>query len=204
MSPEGSIGIAVVGCMTDARDISTFQPLDTIVAPTAYKRFFVDFAKYEFEGKFVAIMASSGSVDTNKNRFRLDKINFVDLPSCGNVTNVVATTPNDPSKIVLSWDKTDAAAWVVCVSESPFNYDDIDKKKNWFYNDTVTTNNVEITDLKGPGHKYYYTVRAICDEISGEWTYPETFKTGCFDVQSIPYYENFDNIFEHFPKSNTL
>jgi hypothetical protein len=99
MSPEGSIGIAIVGCMTDARDISTFQPLDTIVAPTAYKRFFVDFGKYEFEGKFVAIMASSGSVDTNKNRFRLDKINFVDLPSCGNVTNVVATTPNDPSKI---------------------------------------------------------------------------------------------------------
>lgn len=193
MTPEGSIGIAIVGCMTDARDISTFQPLDTIVAPTAYKRFFVDFGKYEFEGKFVAIMASSGSVDTNKNRFRLDKINFVDLPSCGNVTNVVATTPNDPSKIVLSWDKTDAAAWVVCVSESPFNYEDIDKKKNWFYNDTVTTNNVEITNLKGPGHKYYYTVRAICDEISGEWTYPETFKTGCFDVQSIPYYENFDN-----------
>lgn len=193
MSPEGSSGVAVVGCMTDARDISTFQPLDTIVAPTGYKRYFIDFANYQFNGKFVAIMASSGSVDSNKNRFRLDKINFVDLPTCGNVTNVVATSPNDPSKIILSWDKTDAKAWVVCVANTTFNYEDIDTKKNWFSCDTVTTNSVEITGLQGPGHKYYYTVRALCDDIAGEWTYPEFFKTGCFDVQSLPYYENFDN-----------
>ena len=193
-APENN-GIVVVGCMTDARDITTFKPLDTVSAVKGYSYHYFDFVNYEVEGKFIAMLVEQeNGVSEIVNSIRLDKIKFATMPTCGNVTNVVAVTPNDPSIAVISWDATNADAWVVCLSKSSFTYEGIDKISNWYYKDTVTTNSVTISNLQAPGRKYYYTVCAICDGVSGEWTYPASFETGCYDVQPIPYTENFDNL----------
>lgn len=188
-------GTVVVGCMTDARDITTFKPLDTISAVKGYSYHYMDFVNYELEGKFIAMLVEQeNGVSEIVNSIRLDKIKFIPMPSCGNVTNVEATSLSDPSKVVISWDATNADAWVVCLSKSKFTYEGIDKVSKWYYKDTVTTNSVEISNLEAPGRKYYYTVSAICDGVSGEWTHPTSFETGCYDIQPIPYTENFDNL----------
>lgn len=193
-APENN-GIVVVGCMTDARDITTFKPLDTISAVKGYSYHYFDFVNYELEGKFIAMLVEQeNGVSEVVNSIRLDKVKFLPMPSCGNVTNVEAVPSSDPTKVVISWDATNADAWVVCVSKSQFKHEGIDKVSKWYYKDTVTTNSVEISGLEAPGHKYYYTVSALCDGVSGEWTYPDYFETGCFDIQPIPYVENFDNL----------
>ena len=194
-SPDNN-GTVVVGSMTDARDISTFKPLTTISAVKGYSYHYLDFVNYEeMEGKFIAMLVEQeNGVSEVVNSIRIDKIKFLTMPSCGNVTNVDAVAAADPSKVVISWDATNADAWVVCISKSQFTYEGIDRISNWYYRDTVTTNSVEISNLEAPGRKYYYTVRAVCDGISGEWTHPASFETGCYDVQPIPYVENFDNL----------
>ncbi len=193
-SPENN-GTVVVGSMTDARDITTFKPLTTISAVKGYSYHYIDFVEYELEGKFIAMLVEQeNAVSEVVNSIRLDKVKFLPMPSCGNVTNVVATPSSDPSKVVISWDATNADAWVVCVAKSQFTYEGIDKILSWYFKDTVNTNSIEISNLEAPGRKYYFTVRAICDGVFGEWTRPASFETGCYDVQPIPYIENFDNL----------
>ncbi len=188
-------GSVIVGCMADARDINTFKPLTTFSAVKGYSYQYVDFVNYDIEGKFIAILVEQDNGITEIiNSIRLDKIKFAVMPSCGNVTNIVAVTPNDPSKINISWDNTNADAWIVCLSKTQFTYESIDKITNWDYKETVTTNSIEISNLKGPGHKYYYTVCAVCNGVQGEWSHPASFETGCYDVQPVPYSQNFDEL----------
>ncbi len=192
MSPTGN-GAIMVGCMTDARDITTFQPLTTITAEKSFKYNFVDFADYDIKGKFIAILAST-EIANGRNNVRLDKIKFMVMPTCGNVTNIVATEQGDPTKMLLSWDKTDADSWEVRLSDVAFSYENIETHPKWDYNGEVATNSVVFENLKGPGRRYYYTVRAICNGVQGEWSHPESFRTGCVAVQTVPYIEDFDNV----------
>ena len=196
MTPTANAGVVSVGFMSDARDISTFQSIATLNAETSYNYHYVDFVNYNVSGKFVAFMVSTDDVVGDKNHVCIDKIKFAEMPTCGNVTNIVATS-NDPSRLTLSWDNTSANAWVVRLAETSIVYETIETRTSWKFVDTVTVNSVDITDLKGPGHKYYYTVKALCDTaggVIGEWSYPAMIETGCFDVHAIPYFEDFENV----------
>ena len=189
-------GAVVVGVMSDARDFTTFQPVDTFKAETSYIYHYIDFVNYDVNGKFVAFLVSTDNVELDKNTVRINKIKFDEMPSCGNVVNIQAMSPSDPSRLIISWDKTTADAWVVRVAKNTITYEGIDSRKEWFTDDTITTNSIEITGLDGPGYKYYYTIKALCDTtlgVFGEWSYPVEFETGCFDVQAIPYSEDFEN-----------
>ena len=83
-APENN-GTVVVGCMTDARDITTFKPLDTISAVKGYSYHYLDFVNYEeMEGKFIAMLVEQengvSEVDYSSERNNSSYLSKNDLP----------------------------------------------------------------------------------------------------------------------------
>ena len=193
----GYKGSFVVGLMSDANDISTFEPIDTLsVTSTKLNHYFYDLNGLGEENKFFAVYADLENV-LGSNRFIVDKVRYSEIPSCPTASNVqVKLNLDEPSKVELSWDAEDVVAWKVRLSKTKYETDSMSgdvSAYDFVYNDTVTTNNVVFTGLEFPKVDYYYTIQAICDEIDGEWLAVGSFNTECYDKEPIPYLENFDN-----------
>lgn len=193
----GYKGSFVVGLMSDANDISTFEPIDTLsVTSTKLNHYFYDLNGLGEENKFFAVYADLENV-LGSNRFIVDKVRYSEIPSCPTASNVqVKLNLDEPSKVELSWDAEDVVAWKVRLSKTKYETDSMSgdvSAYDFVYNDTVTTNNVVFTGLEFPKVDYYYTIQAICDEMDGEWLAVGSFNTECYDKEPIPYLENFDN-----------
>lgn len=193
----GYKGSFVVGLMSDANDISTFEPIDTLsVTSTKLNHYFYDLNGLGEENKFFAVYADLENV-LGSNRFIVDKVRYSEIPSCPTASNVqVKLNLDEPSKVELSWDAEDVVAWKVRLSKTKYETDSMSgdvSAYDFIYNDTVTTNNVVFTGLEFPKVDYYYTIQAICDEMDGEWMAVGSFITECYDKEPIPYLENFDN-----------
>ena len=188
----------VVGLLSDANDISTFTPIDTINLNDGEGRnVFYDLGKYKQYGKFFAIYASTDDVEgkANDNRFYFDNVEFISMPPCADPTNFKFTSaPNDPSKVTMTWDANGATSWEVRISEYAYSPEEADgERAEYIYNGSVTTNSLTLEDLKFPKAKYYYSLRSICDESTvGYWTLFESFETECYAVETTPYVETFD------------
>ena len=188
----------VVGLLSDANDISTFTPIDTInLKDGESKNVFFDLGKHASKGKFFAIYASTDDVagKANDNRFFIDNVEVVNMPPCPDPIDFTFTSaPNDPSKVTMTWNANGANAWVVRISEQAYSPDEMDGERAvYIYNDTVSTNSLTLENLQFPKHKYYYSLRSICDEETyGEWTYFESFETECYTTEELPYVENFN------------
>ena len=199
IADNNAFSSTVVGLLSDANDISTFTPIDTInLKDGEGKNVFFDLGKHKAKGKFFAIYGSTDDVEGKAvdNRFFVDNIEFVNIPPCPDPTNIIFTSaPNDPSKVTMTWDANGANAWVVRISEQAYSPDDMDSEKAvYVYNDTVKTNSLLLENLKFPKHKYYYSLRSICDaETLGEWTYFESFETECYTTEKLPYVEDFND-----------
>ena len=193
----GYKGSFVVGLMSDANDISTFEPIDTLsVTSTKLNHYFYDLNGLGEENKFFAVYADLENV-LGSNRFIVDKVRYSEIPSCPTASNVqVKLNLDEPSKVELSWDAEDVVAWKVRLSKTKYETDSMSgdvSAYDFVYNDTVTPNNVVFTGLEFPKVDYYYTIQAICDEMDGEWLAVGSFNTECYDKEPIPYLENFDN-----------
>lgn len=203
-STQGLRSVMIVGVMSDANDISTFQIIDTItpgwdggVFISSQKYFYYyDLANYDVEGKYFALFTDSKFVDAGgRGSIHVDDVTFAKKPSCEEPTNFVVTPSRiDPSKVTITWDANGNTSWEVRVTANqiPFNDVDVVEPSQYVFNATVTTNSVEVTGLRHPNFEYYYTVRPTCDKGRGEWTYFESFRTDCYEFEPIPYIEDFD------------
>ena len=201
---QGLHSVVIVGVMSDANDISTFQIIDTIspgweggVYISSQKYFYYyDLVDYNVNGKYLAFLGDSKFVaEGARGEVRFDDVKFAKLPSCTAPSNfVVEPSRVDPSTAALSWDANGSTSWEVRVSsrEIPFDSVDLVDPQEFVFTETVTTSNVLITGLRHPDFEYFYTVRPTCAKGLGDWTYFESFRTECYEEEPLPYFENFE------------
>lgn len=191
----------IVGFMSDANDISTFHPIDTIELNEGVSKYvYYDLNNYKGEGKFFAIYASGDDVKgkASANMFYVDEIKFSKIPVCETPTNInIVANPTNPTEVTFSWDANGVNTWVFRLFEKKYTtdemYEEASNKLEYVYNDTLTTNSITIKDLKAPKHTYYYSIRSLCGASAGEWTFVADYITECKAFEYLPFKETFED-----------
>ncbi|MBQ8721298.1 MAG: T9SS type A sorting domain-containing protein [Paludibacteraceae bacterium] len=190
-------GYLEVGVMSVANDVSTFQAIDTIKLGTKERKYIYNLDEYDVKGQFWAFRVDSKIVTSEKNVACIDDVRFYKVPSCKSPSNIeLVSIPGDPTKMTLTWDANGAKSWAVRLSREEYPIDSMfsnTQNYEYVYDNTVNTNSITFTDLRPSGFKYYYTICPICGEEKGNWTLWDSLTTNCYDVEAIPYVENFDN-----------
>lgn len=188
-----------VGVMSDAKDISTFTPVDTIWVDNAWKQFKVSFDKYHGNGHFIALRArNEGPVYSDNSSFATSNINLIDnlifeaIPDCREPDNVNVSFDND--KVTLSWDALGMNKWRVRLWKGEIKEETLeDDSYSNYIKDEIVSDNPSVTFEIEPNEvQYYYSVAAICGEERSLWKLPSQFTTVCLDGQPLPYKMNFD------------
>ena len=185
---RGVYGCFEVGIMTDANDINSFEPIDTIeTRSTEWGRYTVDFDGYEGTGKFVAFK-SVYSVEHEGNVFVYDNLKIDEIPQCLDVQNVQIVP--DETSAEITWDAmTAATGWEVKVSAEKISYDEIETtSQEKFLPVEVTGEKAIVSGLEPREHVYYVWIRPVCEEGTyGDWSMPYEFKTICLEYEPLPY-----------------
>ena len=194
---------AVIGCMTDANDMNSFIPIDTIEPSyLEYDYYEYDFSSYpQTEGKFFAIkMEPLDFTYTTRtsytNKIHVTNMVFAKSLDCKAPSDIQAEVDlYDPSKATITWEANGVTEWNVRVAETEYNKDRFltEDTFEFIYNAKVTSPKVEITGLEFPYHKYYYWIQPVCEGTGGEWTVVRDFETFCPAVRSLPYFQNFED-----------
>jgi hypothetical protein len=196
-----------VGVMSDANDPSTFVVIDTITAGMGYEYYSYELSKYDVKGKFVAFKIDKGQYEEDYSSCYvwIDDVKYETIPECAFPTNPVVTSdPNDPSRVTIKWDANGVTQWNVRMAEVEYNRDSLyvdSLNYSYVFNGTTNTNSVEITGLKFPAKTYYYWLQPICGDKAGRWTVTYKYKSECYGIQPLPYFEDFEN--EAYSTSST-
>lgn len=172
--------ILQIGLMSDATDVSTFEPVDTVIgSQLEWIDVMVPLSSYSGTGRHVAILAGELSTQTfcYVDNFKLDIIH-----SCAQPTNLVAhmTTHNSTN---LTWvpSGTDTL-WRVAYC--------LDGSSDWNYQ-LANSNNFTLTGLNS-GSTYFIKVCALCDSVNeSAYTDVITINTQCSPISMLPYMEDF-------------
>ena len=160
----------IVGVMTDAGNISTFEPIDTIApSSTSYINDTVRFANYTGTGKYIALKAPKMS-GTNYNEGYVDNI-VVDVAPfiCNAPTNVTASNVQQTSATIT---------WTAANGESDWVLQYREPSGSWSSDINVTgTPSHNLTGLTA-STQYEVRVQAVCDNThSSDWSATATFTT---------------------------
>ena len=174
-----------VGVMTDPTDIATFQYIDTIevdYSNTNWDLYPVNLEDYNGYGEYIAIRANRPDTDQAWVGY-IDDIHLDNVPICRRVRNVDVhhITTNSAT---LSWTRGGReTSWELIVGDSVYYATDT------FY--TVSTLDSNTT--------YTAIVSAVCSE--GDTSIPTAveFYTPCYFLNSLPYFNNFENETHHDP-----
>ena len=174
-----------VGVMTDPTDIATFQYIDTIevdYSNTNWDLYPVNLEDYNGYGEYIAIRANRPDTDQAWVGY-IDDIHLDNVPICRRVRNVDVhhITTNSAT---LSWTRGGReTSWELIVGDSVYYATDT------FYTISTLDSNTF----------YDVTVRAICGE--GDTSIPTAveFHTPCYFLNSLPYFNNFENETHHDP-----
>ena len=202
-NPEDSYKLAkaVVGFMSVANDITTFEAIDTIPLNEGVGRYvFYDLDKYtNIKGKFFAVLSLGDAVAGKSayNSFYVDDVKYTAIPECASPTNIkIVATPEDPSEVKFSWDANGADAWVFRLFATKHTTDEMEgdaaNQIAYLYNDTLYANSITVKNLEYPNVKYYYSIRSICGTKGGEWTFVDEYMTECKGYEKLPYTEDFE------------
>ncbi len=202
-NPEDSYKLAeaVVGFMSVANDITTFEAIDTIPLNEGVGRYvFYDLDKYtNIKGKFFAVLSLGDAVvgKSAYNSFYVDDVKYTAIPECASPTNIkIVATPEDPSEVKFSWDANGADAWVFRLFATKHTTDEMEgdaaNQIAYLYNDTLYANSITVKNLEYPNVKYYYSIRSICGTKGGEWTFVDEYMTECKGYEKLPYTEDFE------------
>ena len=202
-NPEDSYKLAeaVVGFMSVANDITTFEAIDTIPLNEGVGKYvFYDLDKYtNIKGKFFAVLSLGDAVAGKSayNSFYVDDVKYTAIPECASPTNVkIVATPEDPSEVKFSWDANGADAWVFRLFATKHTTDEMEgdaaNQIAYLYNDTLYANSITVKGLDYPNVKYYYSIRSICGTKGGEWTFVDEYITECKGYEKLPYTEDFE------------
>ena len=185
----------MVGIMSDASDINTFYPLDTIIPKYKHKLYTIEFDKYpaDSNGRFFCILLRQAMNTATGTSAYIDNLLLEKIPECREPYNVdVQTTATTAT---LNWEKL-ADSYNIRIhtdtlSEAQLDDDDF----NFIFKaDAVTDLPIEIKDLTAGQEEYHYYIQPVCGSKKGEWTTGESFKTQCYSQEKLPYYVSFDGI----------
>lgn len=195
-SSEDNNGAVIVGVMSSANDISTFQAIDTIKLDTKEKKYVYNLDEYDVEGQFFAFLVDSRLVQTTKNVVCVDDVRFSEIPVCKSPSDIeIVSVVGDPTKMTLQWKANGAKSWkirlfepeykkvsktttnpITGVAKTTYTWEpvlpNIDSmysttyQYDYIYDNTVNTNSIQFTDLRPSGNVYYYTICSVCE--SGE------------------------------------
>lgn len=121
-SSEDNNGAVVVGVMSVANDISTFQPIDTIKLGSKDKKYVYNLDEYnKVEGQFWAFLVDSRLVQTDKNVVCIDDVRFSSIPVCKSPSDIdIVSVVGDPTKMTLKWKANGAKSWMVRLFEPEY------------------------------------------------------------------------------------
>ena len=174
-----------VGVMVDPYDLSTFTQLATFEGPSgSYLKCEVDLDGTA-PGHYLAFVAikpeaknaTTGSVN------HIDAIHLDETPSCREAVSVAAT--DDGTTLNLTWATRGMSNWLVELfagsnSDSLLSVQNVEAP-------AVTFDSLDVLT------SYYYRINTICgsDTLIGENKL--SYKTGCEDIATLPWTENFDS-----------
>ncbi len=121
-SSEDHNGAVVVGVMSIANDISTFQAIDTIKLDTKDKKYVYNLDEYSnVNGQFWAFLVDSRLVKTTKNVVCIDDVRFSEIPNCKSPSDLeIVSIEGDPTKMTLKWKANGAKSWEIRLFEPEY------------------------------------------------------------------------------------
>lgn len=184
-----------VGVMSDPLDESTFELIETIQPRYAgqWKTYNVYFDAYEGNARHIAFRMPT--INNYSGYLYVDDLKIDSISGCVppreiTVENVTGSTAD------VSWRVVgEVGDYRVKVTDAPLGrWED---EANIFETKVEGTNEVQITGLRS-AKQYYVYVRTDC----GDGTYSvgmseATYRTGCADIEPLPFYENFDSYEEN-------
>lgn len=185
-----------IGIMSDANDVESYQPLDTITIETMtkanYRSYAYDLSQYKFEGRFFVVKLDYEYTKAWSHLW-IDDVRFYESSTCAEPTDLKAEVVED--KATISWKNNGASSWNVIVTEKEYSADEIDNltREQYFVKQSTTKNSVTITGLNTGEKTYYYYVQSNCEGELSIWSLPQSFKTECRQVEVIPYTMDFDD-----------
>jgi len=167
----------IIGVMSDAADVSTFVPVDTIYLWkfATYEEFIVSLENYQGTGGAVALMSNFDQ----PNQIYVDDFTIERRGATKKILDVKALAADASADI--TWGNV-AASYSVYVL--PYKTDDLDTISASPV--VVSTNSYKATDLE-ESTPYYAYVKAP----GYEWSNPVEFRTFC--AKSIPMFFDFDS-----------
>ena len=141
----------------------------------------VSFTIYNADG---TVMASISDASMLGGTFHTDT---VVCPTCPRPRGLVASNVTNSSALITWSESSIATSWVVEYANGMFTPGSGDATVEY-----LTDTTLSLTGLSG-NTAYYVYVRALCsDDDSSAWTML-SFRTACgTELQTLPYYENFD------------
>lgn len=178
----------VVGICTEPGVMSTFTPIDTVVAPTAsgWYDYEVPFSQYHAAGRYVTFKGFSEHT-TSASLF-LDEVSIETIPTCRRPDTLTAYDATATS-VTLAWrNHSPAIQWQVeyALVADPYNATTV----------SATSDPFVLTGLT-PNSRYTYRVRAICgDEDSSFFSRERCLFTTAQTPATLPYSYNFEDAAE--------
>ena len=179
----------MVGVMTDAEDVLTFVPVDTVTLSKAnfFEEFTVNFSSYQGEGKYIALASYS---QDKKNAFFLDDVRIEKIPACAKVSEV-STKNIMPTSATVTWKAVENATSykVLVTTEETENPDAVENAV--LTQDNLTTNSFDIPEGKLTSWTDYYVyVQATAGQEKGKWSNAWAFKTSY--AKDLPFKYTFE------------
>ena len=172
----------LVGVMSDPNEPESFELVDSVKVDTTtqWGLYEIYLENYNGNGNYVAIRANRpqhGGWTVYMDDIQLDV-----APECRRVTGVSVTNITTGGATV-SWNATTATGYeVMLVAQG-----DVPEIHAFTNSNTTVINNLL------PNTVYDVYVRGICYSDTSQWSFPITFRTECTAINSLPFFEDFDN-----------
>ncbi len=181
-SSSTTVANLIVGVMTDADSINTFEPIDTVqVSGNTMTQYTVSLANYNGNGKYIALHTVAPATAVG---MYLDDIEVRQAANCATAEDVTVVAVTE-STATLTWSGDDNHdGYQVYYGLAGFNQDTASYE---YVSDTTYT----IEGLQA-NTDYEFFVVASCGLEEAHATSRYSFTTECAAIDSLPYTEDFE------------
>ena len=181
-SSYSSSPVLQVGVMTNPDDASTFTLVEEISLTDNYpadgEPYEVTFNNYTGTGNYIALRNMVNS--TAYNYIYVDDITLEEIPSCSKPSSLVATPAS--TSATLSWISNSDNVTLYYAESSSSEYIEVGGVTSPYLLEELT-----------PATTYKWYLTAECPDTTWQTT-EKTFTTACAEIETLPYYTNFDDM----------
>lgn len=181
-----------IGVMSNINEYSTFKSLETIELKVDYNQYFVDISKYTGSGKNIAIVLSPKNAGASTDyKVYIDNVGISKKEACSSPMQPKVEPGMTSAK--FTWDSTgENNTYHIKISDSSIKNNE-ESGSSVYENNNITGTTFEVPEgiLLPDGKEYFFYIKSNCNGVSSEWTFERTFKTLCFDKNTLPYTEDF-------------